>query len=81
MIWFYRASDFSRQIRTVAIASAIDVTSRTFDDLYQSYTWQPSCVHEHNGHALCIVGTVDRRGYGGQQKGTICDARGPYPSI
>ena len=24
------------------------------------------------------MGTVDRRGYGGQQKGTICDARGPY---
>ena len=22
------------------------------------------------------AGTVDRRGYGGQQKGTICDARG-----
>ena len=30
-------------------------------------------------HAL--MGTVDRRGYGGQQTGTICDARGSYPSI
>ena len=28
-----------------------------------------------------LMGTVDRRGYGGQQTGTICDARGPYPSI
>ena len=28
-----------------------------------------------------LVGTVDRRGYGSKQKGTICDARGPYPSI
>ena len=36
---------------------------------------------KHNGHASCIVGTVDRRGYGGQQIGTICDTRGPYPSI
>ena len=38
---------------------------------------------KHNGpdmhHAL--MGTVDRRCYGDQQKGTICDARGPYPSI
>ncbi len=25
--------------------------------------------------------TVDRCGYDGQQKGTICDAHGPYPSI
>ena len=32
-------------------------------------------------HALIIVGTVNRRGYCGQQKDTICDARGPYPSI
>ena len=30
-------------------------------------------------HAL--KGTVDSCGYGGQQIGTICDARGPYPSI
>ena len=27
------------------------------------------------------VGTVDRHGYPSQQKGTICDACGPYPSI
>ena len=27
------------------------------------------CAHEQNAHDL--VGTVDRRGYGGQQKGTI----------
>ena len=47
MIWFHRASDFSQQIRTVAIAS---ITSRTFDDLYRP----PSCAHEHNGYALCI---------------------------
>ena len=30
-------------------------------------------------HAL--MGTVDGRGHDGQQKGTICDAREPYPSI
>ena len=37
---------------------------------------------KHNGHvSVMSMGTVDRRGYGGQQKGTICDARGPYPSI
>ena len=28
-----------------------------------------------------LMGTVDRRGYGVQQIGTICDARGPYASI
>ena len=36
------------------------------------------------GHETSImhwVGTVDRRGYVSQQKGTICDARGPCPSI
>ena len=27
------------------------------------------------------MGTVDRRSYSGQQKGIICDASGPYPSI
>ena len=32
-------------------------------------------------YAYALMGTIDRRGYGGQQKGTICDARGPYPSI
>ena len=78
MIWFHRASDFSQRIQTVAIAivvSAIDVTNRTFDNLYQSYTRPPSCAHEHNGHALCIeqalsigVATVANK--------TICDARG-----
>ena len=31
-------------------------------------------------HAL-MMGTVDRRGYGGQQKDIICDACGLYPSI
>ena len=36
---------------------------------------------KHNWYAYALMGTVDRRGYGGQQKGTICDARGPYPSI
>ena len=36
---------------------------------------------KHNGHASFIVGNVNRRGYGGQLKGTIYDARGPYPSI
>ena len=37
---------------------------------------------KHNyRYAYVLRGTVDRRGYGGQQKGTICDARGPYPSI
>ena len=28
-----------------------------------------------------LMGTIDKRGYGIQQKGTIYDARGPYPSI
>ena len=28
-----------------------------------------------------LMGTIDRRGYGGQQKGTIFDAPGSYPSI
>ena len=36
---------------------------------------------KHNGMYYALMGTVDRRGYGGQQKGTICDTRGPYPSI
>ena len=36
---------------------------------------------KHNWYAYALMGTVNRRGYGGQQKGTICDARGPYPSI
>ena len=36
---------------------------------------------KHNWYAYALMGTVDRRGYGGQQKGTICDAHGPYPSI
>ena len=49
----YRALDFSQQIRTVAIAKNY-VESRTFDDLYQSHTWTPSCAHEHTGPALCI---------------------------
>ena len=40
-----------------------------------------SCVHEQKAQGRCIVGTVDKHGYGGQQKGTICDARGPCPSI
>ena len=35
---------------------------------------------KHNGHDA-LMGTVDRRGYGGQQISTICDARGPYASI
>ena len=40
--------------------------------------WAESTIGMHN---MKWVGTVDRRGYGGQQKGTICDVRGPYPSI
>ena len=37
---------------------------------------------KHNGMYYALMGTVDdRRGYGGQQTCTICDARGPYPSI
>ena len=36
---------------------------------------------KHNWYVYALMGTVDRRGYDGQQKGTICDARGPYPSI
>ena len=55
IIWFHGASDFSQQIRIGAIASAIDLTSRTFDDLYQSYTWPLSIVvhmsRKYNGYA------------------------------
>ena len=36
---------------------------------------------KHNGHVYALMGTVDRRGYGAQQTCTICDARGPCPSI
>ena len=36
---------------------------------------------KHNWYAYALMGTADRRGYGGQQKGTICDTRGPYPLI
>ena len=32
-------------------------------------------------HYALSTGTVDRRGYVSQQKGTIYDARGPCPSI
>ena len=32
-------------------------------------------------YAYALMGTVNRRGYGAQQKGTIGDARGPYPLI
>ena len=57
-----------------------------YDDLYQSqhYSWLLSCAHEQKTHWACImhwVGTVDRCGYVSQQKGTICDARGPCPTI
>ena len=36
---------------------------------------------KHNWYAYALMGTVDRCGYCGLQKCTICDARGPYPSI
>ena len=52
------------------------------DDLYQSYAWPLSCAHEQKAQLVhALMGTVDRHGYGGQQKDTICDARGLYPSI
>ena len=55
------------------IGLQISVTAIDIDDLYQSYAWPlpVSCVHEQKAVCICIVGTVDRRGYGGQQKGTI----------
>ena len=34
------------------------LAQRTFDDLYQSYIWSPSCAHEHNG---CILKPLFRR--------------------
>ena len=46
-----------------------------------------NCVCMSRKHIACMhytyywVGPVDRRGYGGQQKGTICDAHGLCPSI
>ena len=54
--------------------SAIDVTNIIYniDNLYQSYCLATLIVlrmnRKYNGHASC---TVSRRGYGGQQKGTI----------
>ena len=81
MFWFHRAADFSSVSRcgyTIDFTSIINV-----DDLYQSYSWLLSCVHEQKTQWACImhwVGTVNRRGYVSQQKTTICDAHGPYPS-
>ena len=36
---------------------------------------------KYSWYAYALMGTVNRRGYDGQQKGTICDACGPYPLI
>ena len=55
--------------------------------IFTSHNFGPltcSCVHEQIAQWTCImhrVGTVDRCGYGGQQKGTICDVHGPCLSI
>ena len=38
-------------------------------------------IRKHNGLHHALMGTVDRSGYGGQQKGTVYDVCGPYPSI
>jgi hypothetical protein len=40
-----------------------------------------TCNIEYISRCMHRAGTVDRRGYGGQQRGSICDARGPCPSI
>ena len=66
-----------------------------FDDLYQSYyTWHLAVrmSTKHNGmhyalsrhcgmHYALSSGTINRRGYSGQQKGTISDDCGPYPAL
>ena len=50
------------------------------DDLYHGLL--VVCMsRKHNGMYHALMGTADRCGYSGQQKGTICDARGRYPSI
>ena len=46
--------------------------------------YKASCAHEQKAHAcicLCKVGTVDRCGYNGQLKYTICDVYRPCHSI
>ena len=49
---------------------------------FNSYTRPLSCAH-HQKYMACMrwVGTVDRCGYGGQQKDSICDVREGCPSI
>jgi hypothetical protein len=40
--------------------------------IFTSTVWQISCAHEQKAHGQdAAVGDVDRRGYGGQQKGSI----------
>ena len=63
----------------VALQLALFRTSTIFT--WSSHTLVNLVMRMNRKHTSCVVGTVDRRGYGGQQKGTICDARGPYPSI
>ena len=71
------------------ISIIVDITTCTSIILGHQRSLPVTCTHllvvrmsrKHNGYASFIVGTVDRRGYSGQQKGTIYDARGLYPSI
>ena len=63
--WFYRAVTIDLEYRRSLPLSHLVVRMS----------------REHNWYAYALMGTVDRRGYRGQQKGTICDVRGPYPSI
>ena len=80
LIWFHRVSDFSRQIR---IASWVSIMSI---NLNISTILTLSCAHEQKAQCVRIMqwvnsGTVNRCGYSGQQKSTICDTSGQYPSI
>ena len=52
--------------------------------IFTSHTLGHLVVRWAESTMVCImhrVGTVDRRGYGSQQRGTVCDTRGPCPSI
>ena len=64
-----------QRIRIVYMSRAFN-----FNDLYQSYyTWYLVVRVSTKAYIMHLVGTVDRRGYSGQQKGTISDNYGLYP--
>ena len=68
--WFHGASDFSHYRRHEHY-----LEHRRSLPVIRLLVMRMS--RKHNA----LMGTVDRRGYGSQQIGTICDTRGPYPTI